>query len=84
MKRVDWRNPHVEVFVETNATGRVETWELESGAPGWFQGRNLAKADLEKAVGQTITIEGVRAKDGSMFGYLYKITFADGNSWDVR
>jgi hypothetical protein len=83
--KIDWRNPHVEIFVEVKRSAdKIETWELETGAPSWFRGRNLVKADFEKAVGQNVTVEGVRAKDGSSYGYLYKIVFPDGTSFDLR
>ena len=85
MVKVDWRNPHVEIFVEVKRDAdKIETWELETGAPSWFRGRQLAKADFEKAVGQNVTVEGVRARDGSPNGYLYRIVFPDGTSFDLR
>ncbi len=85
MTKVDWRNPHVEIFVEAKREdGKLEIWELETGAPAWFRARNLAKNDLEKVIGQTITVEGVRAKDGAAYGYLYKIVFPDRSSFDLR
>jgi hypothetical protein len=85
LTKVDWRNPHVELFVEARRDNNtVDTWELETGAPAWFRNRNLAKSDFEKAIGQLITVEGVRAKDGSPFGYLYKIVFLDKSSLDLR
>jgi len=85
MVKVDWRNPHVEIFVEVKGSvDKIETWELETGAPSWFRARNLAKADFENAVGQNVSVEGVRAKDGSLYGYLYKIVFSDGASFDLR
>ncbi len=85
LTKIDWRNPHIEVFVESrNGVGQTEVWELETGAPSWFRNRNLAKADLEKAIGQLVTVDGVLAKDGSRYGYLYRLAFADGTSWELR
>jgi hypothetical protein len=85
MTKVDWRNPHIEVFVEARSdAGRVEAWELETGAPAWFRTRNLAKSNLERAIGGVVVVEGVRAKDGSLYGYLYAIIFSDGTRWDLR
>ena len=53
MTKIDWRNPHIAVFVDVNTdAGRVEAWELETGAPWWFRGRNMARSDFEKAIGQ--------------------------------
>jgi hypothetical protein len=83
--RVDWRNPHVSVSIQTDGNGaQAETWAFESGAPSWFRGRNLGRQDFDQAIGQTVTAEGVRAKDGSPSGYLYTITFRDGRSLDLR
>ena len=85
MTKVDWRNPHVAVFVELKGdAGAVEAWEFETGAPSWFRGRNLGRADFEKAIGQRVTVEAVRAKDGTRYGYLYKMTFPDGNTVELR
>jgi hypothetical protein len=85
MTRLDWRNPHIVVFVNVKTdAGGVEAWEFETGAPSWFKGRSVTKSDFEQAVGQPVTLVAVRAKDGSSYGYLYKITFADGISVDLR
>jgi hypothetical protein len=82
---VDWRNPHVVISVTITGEGSTpETWEFESGAPSWFRGRNLAKADIDDAIGQEVTIGGVRARDGSHRGYLYELTFADARRWELR
>ena len=85
MTKIDWRNPHIAVFVDVKTdAGRVEAWEFETGAPSWFRGRNMTRSDFEKAIGQPVTVEAVRARDGSRYGYLYKITFADGTSVELR
>ena len=85
LTKVDWRNPHVEIFVEAkNDGGTLQPWELETGAPSWFRNRNLSKTDLEKAVGQVVSVDGVLAKDGSKYGYLYGLTFPDGTKWELR
>jgi len=85
MTKVDWRNPHVAVFVDVkNDSGSVESWEFETGAPAWFRGRGVGRKDFEDAIGQPVTIEAVRAKDGSSYGYLYRITFGDGRKLELR
>lgn len=85
LTQVDWRNPHVVVSVAVKGDGdTLETWDLETGAPAWFRGRNLPRASLDKAIGQPVSVEGVQAKDGTRYGYLYRLTFSDGQSWDLR
>ena len=85
LTKIDWRNPHIEIFLELRPDGTTaESWQLETGAPSWFRNRALARGDLEKAIGTVVTVEGVRAKDGFQYGYLYAVTFADGQRWDLR
>jgi hypothetical protein len=84
LTRVDWINPHIVVFMDAKKEdGGTETWKLESNPPSWFRRVGIARNDLAKAIGQNVTIEGNRAKDGSRYGYLLKITFVDGNSLEL-
>jgi hypothetical protein len=78
---VDWVNPHIilHMDVKDNA-GKVTNWTFESNPPAWFKKAGVTRQDVVKATGQTVTIEGLRAKDGSSYGYFLKITFADGSS----
>jgi Family of unknown function (DUF6152) len=85
MTKLDWRNPHVGVFVDVKGdAGTIEPWEFETGAPSWFKARSLVRNDFEKAIGQRVTVEAVRAKDGTRYGYLYKLTLPDGNTMELR
>lgn len=82
--KVDWINPHIVVFMDAKgASGAMESWKFESNPPAWFRRLGVGRADFAKAIGQNITIEGVRARDGSLYGYLQKITFPDGNSLEL-
>ena len=81
LTKIDWRNPHIELSVDAKGDGgKLETWVIESMPPNFFRGRNAAKSDFEKAIGQTVTVEAVPAKDGSLYGNMQKITFADGKT----
>ena len=79
LTKVDWVNPHIVVFVESGK----DAWKFESNPPAWFRRVGVSRADFAKAVGQKVTVEGNRAKDGSLYGYLLKITYADGNSLEL-
>jgi hypothetical protein len=84
LTEVDWINPHIVVFMQAKKDdGSVETWKFESNPPSWFRRVGLARNDIAKGLGQTVTVEGARAKDGSLYGYLLKITFPDGNSLEL-
>ena len=81
---VDWVNPHIDVFMEVKgANGQTESWKLETNPPAWFKRVGVNKTDFAKAIGQTVTVEGNRAKDGSAYAYMLKITFADGSSMEL-
>jgi len=85
LTKVDWVNPHIAIFVDaTGPGGAIENWKVESQPPSWFRRVGLARADLVKAIGQSVTIGGVRARDGSHYAYLQKLTFADGSSIEVE
>jgi hypothetical protein len=82
--KVDWINPHIEVYLDAKKDdGSVENWKFESNPPSWFRRVALARDDFAKAIGQTVTVQGVRAKAGGLYGYLLKITFPDGNSLEL-
>jgi len=63
--------------------GKAESWVFESNPPAWFRRVGVGRADFAKAIGQAVKIEGVVAKNGSLYGYLQKITFADGSSLEL-
>ncbi len=84
LTQVDWINPHIVVAMEAKKDdGSVETWKFESNPPSWFRRVGVARDNFAKAIGQTVTVEGVRAKNGVLYGYLLKITFPDGNSLEL-
>ena len=82
LTKVDWVNPHIQVFMTTK-DGQNLAWRFESNPPAWFRRVGVSRADFSKAIGQTVTVEGNRAKDGSQYGYLVKITYADGSSLEL-
>ena len=83
LTKVDWINPHINIFVEAKGGAGTESWRLESNPPSWFRRVGTARADFAKAIGQPVTIEANRAKDGTTFGYMSKITFQDGTSMEL-
>lgn len=78
--KVDWVNPHIVVYMDAKADGgNVENWKFESNPPRWFTKVGVTRADFAAAIGQTVTVEIVKAIDGSKYGYLRQITFPNGN-----
>lgn len=76
LTKLDWRNPHIEFFVDTNTDKGVETWRYEGPAPAFFRERSVGKVDFENVMGKTVTVEASRARDGSRWGLLRQITLS--------
>jgi hypothetical protein len=84
LTKIDWINPHIVIGVEAKGDGgKVDHWTFESNPPSWYRSVGLARADFAKAVGHTVTVEGVRAKDGTSYGYMQKIRMPDGSSLEL-
>ena len=84
LTRVDWVNPHIVLMMEAKGEGgKVDQWKFESNPPSWYKSVGLARADFAKAIGQQITVEAVKARDGSLYGYMDKIKLPDGTSYEL-
>ena len=84
LMRVDWINPHIVVTMEAKSEGgKVEQWTFQSNPPSWYKSVGLARADFAKAIGQQITVGAVKARDGSLYGYMDRIKLPDGTSYEL-
>lgn len=84
LTKIDWVNPHIVVAMEAKGDGgQLDHWTFESNPPSWYRSVGLGRADLAKAIGQTITVEGVRARNGTFYGYMQKIKLPDGTSLEL-
>jgi uncharacterized protein DUF6152 len=84
LTKVDWVNPHIVVLMESKAAdGSTQSWKFESNPPSWFKHVDLSRADFIKYVGQPVTIGGVRAIDGTYYGYMTKFSAADGTTIEL-
>ena len=84
LAKIDWINPHIVILIEAKSDGgKIDHWTFESNPPSWYRSVGIARADFAKAAGQTVTVEGVRAKDGTLFGYMQKIRLPDGTSLEL-
>jgi hypothetical protein len=75
--KIEWMNPHVWFYIDVkDASGNVVNWACETGPPGML-GRNGWKKDSLK-LGDTVTVEAFRAKDGSNNASARVVKLADG------
>jgi hypothetical protein len=78
LQKVDWRNPHIELIVDSPDGQKAQAWRLEGPSPVFFRDRDVTKADFESAIGKAVTFEASRARDGSTWGLLRTITLPTG------
>ena len=75
--KVEWVNPHVRFYVDVkDDSGKVANWELEFGAPNILLRRGMGR-NADK-VGDLVTVDGWRAKDGSNLADARTISLPDG------
>jgi hypothetical protein len=78
LSKIDWRNPHIELIVDTKSGDQVLPWSFEGPPPAFFRARDINKSDIEAALGKTVTAEASRARDGSRSGLLRVMTLPGG------
>ncbi|HXA77330.1 MAG TPA: DUF6152 family protein [Candidatus Acidoferrales bacterium] len=77
--RVEWTNPHSYLYIDViDDKGQVTNWGCEGAAPSALTRRGWEKGDLK--IGDTIVVDGYRAKDGSHLVDTRRVTFPDGRS----
>jgi len=75
--KVEWMNPHARFYIDVkDDSGTVTNWELELGSPNALMRLGWTRHSLD--IGQTVTVEGSLAKDGSKLANARKVTLADG------
>ncbi|HXX43262.1 MAG TPA: DUF6152 family protein [Candidatus Acidoferrales bacterium] len=81
LTRIEWTNPHSYFYIDvTDDNGNVTNWACEGGSPMALTRRGWKKGDLK--LGDTIVVDGYRARDGSNFVNARRVTFPDGRSLD--
>ena len=62
--KVEWRNPHVWVYLDVkDESGGVKSWQCEGGAPNALTRLGWDRGTLKQ--GEPVTIEGFMAKDAT-------------------
>ena len=71
--KVDWSNPHVYFYVDVeDDSGNVTNWAFEMGAPGALRNTGWTRTSMK--IGDLVTVEGTRAKDGGTHGNARSVT----------
>lgn len=75
--KVDWRNPHIYVYLNVkDDTGKVTEWACEGGPPNVLLREGWTRNSVKE--GDEVTIDGAAAKDGSKRCNSRSVNLADG------
>lgn len=72
VRKMDWSNPHVRLYLEVKDESNTVTWEVDLGSPnrqlmaGW-------KIDTYRR-GDLVTVDAYPARNGSTVAYGTKVT----------
>ena len=77
LTKLDWSNPHIYFYLDVKEdNGNLVKWSCEAGSPGALSRRGFKRGDLK--LGDTVIVDGYRAKDGSRLMDARRVTLPDG------
>jgi len=75
--KVEWLNPHAYFYMDVkDEGGTVVNWAIENGPPNMLYRNGWRKDSLKP--GDTVTVDGFRAKDGSTTANARLVQLPDG------
>jgi Family of unknown function (DUF6152) len=75
--KFEWTNPHARFYIDVvDEKGAVTNWNLELASPNVLRRNGWTSKILE--IGQEITVEGSRARDGTKMANARVVTLANG------
>ena len=75
--KIEWTNPHAYFFIDVrDESGKVTSWALEMGSPNGLMRQGWTRTAL--TIGDVVTVDGSRAKDGSNVANAKNVTVANG------
>ena len=76
--KVEWMNPHIYFYVDVKdeTTGKITNWACEGAAPNGLYRNGWRKESLK--AGDTVSVDGWRAKDGSNLMNAGSVVLPDG------
>jgi hypothetical protein len=81
LKRVEWENPHMWIYVDVkDGSGKVTTWEFEGASPNNVQRNGTSRQDLLANIGKMVTVRANPARNGEPKGAAELLAVADGRT----
>jgi hypothetical protein len=85
ISKVEWINPHSYMWLDVkDDSGKVRRWAFELVGPGGLRKAGLSREDRGgMKTGDTVTVSGFAAKDGSDTGWVKDIKLSDGRTVEI-
>src|SRR5688500_3870623 len=85
IRKVDWMNPHVYVYLDVKADdGTTTTWALETAPTAFLRKAGLSKDSLAGKPGDVITVTGHPGRTaGKNLAWILRITYPDGRFYQL-
>jgi hypothetical protein len=75
--KIEWINPHARFFMDAkDSGGRLANWEIELTSTAGLLRRGWTRTSLK--IGETVTVNGSLAKDGSNLANATTVTLSEG------
>jgi Family of unknown function (DUF6152) len=83
--KMEWVNPHAYLFLDVaDQDGKVKRWALEMAGPQALRKAGLGREERGGIKeGETVTIDGFPAKDGSSLGFIKILTLPNGRKFTI-
>jgi hypothetical protein len=74
--KLEWQNPHTWFYIDVkDESGNVRNWGMEMGSPNLLIRAGWSRNSLK--IGDVVTVEGFRSKDGSSNGNAQVVTLTN-------
>ena len=75
--KIEWMNPHAYFYIDVKDDGgKVANWGMEMGSPNGLMRQGWTRNSMK--IGDVVSVEGSRAKDGSLIGNARSVTLSGG------
>ena len=75
--KIEWMNPHAYFYIDVkDESGKVINWGMEMGSPNGLMRQGWSRNSMK--IGDEVTVEGSRAKDGSNIGNARSVMLTGG------
>ena len=80
--KFDWKNPHIEIFIDVEEDGETISWILPTAAPRIASRYGMTSETISE--GERIVVRGWPSKDGSLKMRAIALIQANGTGWPLR